>query len=169
MSSNPLAYADLSAVSDISYTGLDDTATGYSGGSSFDDPWLGSPLNLGGYDDSFFHSTTPDFINGEDPFSALALSGVSDPPFASSDNSTPYPNSSSLSSSAWAAFGSLSKFGNSIASLFGNHPTTIQPAAYPQSSINTGQAPVGGVTGTSTTILLVLVAAGIILLMRMED
>lgn len=155
--------------SDVAYTGLEDTASGFSGGSALDDPWLGSPVNMGGLDDSSFWSTTFDFINGEDPYAALNLTGVSDPPFASSTKSTPYPGATDTGPSTWAALGALGKLGNTVASLFGNHPQTVRPAAYPPSSIATGQQPTGAVSGTSTVMVLIIAGALILLLLRMED
>ncbi len=74
-------------------------------------------------------------------------------------------------SSTWSAFGALSKIGSSFATLFGAHPSTVGPNAAPSSQVSRGNAlnqgvQVGGVTGTNTILLVIVVGAVILLLAR---
>lgn len=149
--------------SDVAYTGLTDTTLDFSGASTFDTVGLGSPLQL---DTSLGLSTasTPDFIGPmPDPAAdAQMLSGISDPPFASAYQSTPFPNSSPTSSIAANAFSALGKFGASFATLFGNHPVAIQPVSRPNPlSMMSAQKPANG---TNLVILLIVVGALVILI-----
>jgi hypothetical protein len=158
-------------ISDIEYTGLSDTAEGFSGSTTFDrNVMAGSPLQLAGISSdstvdqiSTFH--VADFCNGQNPHEALNLSGVSDPPFLSAGNSTPNPNAVPVGQSSFNAFGMLAKFGSGFATLMGNHPETI--------SAEQGGNPAGAVmpqhvtaTGTQTIIVVAVVGALFFLLLK---
>jgi hypothetical protein len=125
-------------VSDTEYTGLTDTATSYSGSTTLDssvDPGSPLPLVVNSDRNAGIQSANNRFTSGtadlwDDPSSSASLkfSGVSDPPFASASESTPYPNAQQPDSSTSNAFQGLAKFGSGAAILMGNHPQVSAPS-----------------------------------------
>ncbi len=171
-------------VSDVEFTGLTDTAVGYTGSSTLDssvDP--GSPLPLvigpnrnqrrqigGRNDPARFTMGTHDLWNNPSSMASLQFSGVSDPPFASQGQSTPQPYAAPQEASAYNAFHGLSKYGSAIATLLGNHPKTIASSPSQlhgnQAGILTHSAP--SLTGSNTIVIAVVVFAAALLLWRAE-
>jgi hypothetical protein len=152
---------------DLQYTGLTDTADGFSGSSTLQDVQLGSPVLLDmTYGES--NTATPDFITQPfDNFSAQSLSGISDPPFASAPQSSPTPTVTQPNADSWAGLTALSKFGAGVAGLFSAQP--VHAGARPVVMSPAGGALLpGAASGTSTLLLLVVVGALVILLLRSE-
>jgi hypothetical protein len=166
-------------LSDVEYTGLTDTAVGFTGSSTLDssvDP--GSPLplvipshrNAGvGYPVNKFTQGTSELWDHPDSMASLMFSGVSDPPFASAALSTPTPNATAVHGSTFNAFQGMSKFGFAPAALLGNHPETL--AAAP----STVSGPVAGAvvtphvpSGHMTLAIVVVVVAFAALLLHGE-
>ena len=161
------------------YTGLSDTGTGFTGSSTMQTVELGSPLQLStanGLNDStsvvdLGLPTAPGSETGlgSSPYQSLQLSGVSDPPFASSGLSTPTPSAAQPAPSTVNALSGLSKFGSVFATLFGG--TSAQVQAHPSAStlvapgIVPGQ-PALNVSGSSTLILVVIAFALILLVVK---
>lgn len=178
--------------SDVDYTGLVDTTTSFTGGNyGAGDVLLGSPVPLGTdfpfpegtVNDYGLEAYKSDFTNTFDSGSLGATSGMvfgtagvddyGHPLSASYANVNPRNSavSSPTDAPTWAAFTSLSKIGSSFATLFGAHPSTVNPNATPASSISRGNAlgqgvQVGGVTGTNTVLLVIVVGAVILLLLH---
>lgn len=168
-------------LSDVEYTGLTDTAVGFSGSSTLDSSVdIGSalplvtasgrnqPVSIGSKQDpATFTTSTYDLWDMASPSAAYQLSGVSDPPFASANESTPFPNQARLSQSATNAVSGQSKFGSAIATLMGNHSVTqtAAPSTLPAAGPVLSHAV--PVTGSQTAIIVVLVIAlGIVLLIE---
>lgn len=163
-------------VSDVEYTGLTDTATGYSGSTTLDSSVdIGSPLPLvvasdrnQGIDSPHnqFFTSTYDLWDNPNPGSSLKLSGVSDPPFASASLSTPYPSAVQTYGSMNNALLALPKYGFGIAALMGNHPTTITPSPSKVHGAKAGAIPVSNVPSGHLTlgVVIVVVALGLLLL-----
>src|SRR5882724_919028 len=170
--------------SDVDYTGLVDTTTSYTGGNyGAGDVLLGSPVPLG-TDQSFTIGDVNDFglaleTDVNPTFNSGSLGSTSGIVYGTAgvdEYGTPlsgtYANVNPMNSAAinqtdsstWAAFGALSKIGSSFATLFGAHPSTVNPNPYTASSISRGNAlsqgvQVGGVTGTNTIMLVIVIAA----------
>jgi hypothetical protein len=169
-------------LNDVEYTGLYDTATGFSGSSTLDssvDP--GSPLPLvvaskrnqpvaigSPNDPAMFTTSTYDLWDNNQPSAALQLSGVSDPPFLSAEQSTPVPGAAPFSTSAANAFYGHSKFGSAFSILLGNHPQTVKPipSSLPSASKVLTHAHVP--SGTQTAVMVIIVVA-LVLLLVVED
>lgn len=159
-------------VSDVEYTGLSDTAVGFTGSSTLDqsvDP--GSTLALvtssvPRQTANNFNTSTYDLWNNENPQASLMLSGVSDPPFASASLSTPLPAAVQPGGSIHNALKAQSKYGSGISTLLGNHPTTIDPAA---PSVAHGPrikaVTVPSVPSGHLTVATVVIVAAIVLLL----
>lgn len=159
------SLGDTPGVSDVSFTGLDDTSLGFSDPTLLQDvSSTGSPLQLDTSNGVNNTVSTYDMFGLDDPFSSLALSGVSDPPFASASKSTPTPGGTQFSSDTANGLSALSKFGSSIAGLMVNHPQTLSPSSMPVSTATTKQQPLGGVNGTSLTLLLIIAGAVVVLI-----
>ena|SRR5271167_4455309 len=167
-------FADIGT---LEYTGLSDTAVGYSGSSTVQDVTLGSPVLLDssyGPNDAtavtdFMQVPSIDSTSTQNTITTQQLAGTSDTPFGSMAQSTPTPNVSPPSASTWAGMAALSKLGAGMASLFsassakysaGSQPVTATPAG--------GILPGGGASGTNTLILVIVVGALIVLLLREE-
>lgn len=156
-------------LSDVSYSGLSDSSFGFSGDSSLEDfVGLQDPLQLDtSSGDSILSSY--DLFGKNDPTTSLALSGVSDPPFASINQSSPYGNGVGLSPSTSSAFSFLSKLGSTFSSLVGGTSRAVSPAPMPISQSRTGYTPVSSANGTSLALLLVIVGAAALLILRGSD
>lgn len=179
--------------SDVDYTGLVDTTQSYTGGNyGAGDVLLGSPVPLGTESPYPEQTSTNDYglsletdINSTyNSGSQGATSGIVIGTAGQQDDqgvamSGTYANvnpnlaaaSSSTDAATWSAFGALSKIGSSFATLFGAHPSTVNPNATPSSAVSRGNAlgqgvQVGGVTGTNTILLVIVVGAAILLLAR---
>ena len=154
-------------LSDVGYDGgLSDSVFTYTGSSTLQDVTAGSSsLALStesGYNED---SSVYDFIDGQDPYSAQQLSGVSDPPFASAGYSSPTPNAAPASNPLQYGLSALNKLGSSFAALFGNHTVTTSPGIVPTSAPG-GAVPVPATAVSGqTTLLLVMVAGAVILLL----
>ena len=162
-------------VSDVEYTGLTDTATGFTGSSTLDssvDP--GSPLqlvlssnrNAAGSPDNQFYVSTYDLWDNPSSSASLQLSGVSDPPFASAGLSTPFPAAQEPDASISNAFDGQGKFGSGIATLLGNHPVTktASPSSVHgprQKAVTVANVPSGHLT---LAVVVIVVALGLLLL-----
>lgn len=172
------------------YDGLVDTTTGFSGpsttygpspitGSGLPlvdngppipfDPLTGTDLSGGFSQDSSLY-TTADGINDTSISSSIqaanALSGVADPSFQASPH-TPAAVAASPAGDQMNAFSALSKFGSSVASLFGNHPQTISPASGAAARTGlAGSAAAPVASGTQMILVLVVVVALGLLLVR---
>jgi hypothetical protein len=167
---------------DLDYTGLSDTGAGYTGSSTLQDVQLGSPLLL----DSTYGPSTASVTDGMNwldtpstpvgsgtvllptstPATSQSLSGVSNPPFASSPQSTPTPGVGQMSASSAAGVTALSKFGASLASIFSGPATVVAPAKGQTQTIAGAALP--ATSSTTTVILLVVVVAMVVLLLRSE-
>jgi X-X-X-Leu-X-X-Gly heptad repeat protein len=195
-------FSDLDSpgvVSDVSYTGLDDTAESFSGSSTLSAPLAGSPLQLStglsGLNDgaptlvagqneqelvsgmypAFASqvnsasleqgaSFSPSLASTTSPSSALAISGVSDPPWGSLEESTPYSSVTSTAANGLSSLAqSFSKFGAGVAQMFvgASAPSTVAV-----SGSNVPSAAGSPVSGSTTVILVVAAAALILLLAR---
>jgi hypothetical protein len=178
--------------SDIAYSGLVDSTQSFTGGNfGAGDVLLGSPVPLGSENDNWVNFSVPDvglspnvvtastFESGTQGSTMESVSGlstmgnISDWLAGTHANVNPALEGAKTptDSSTWAAFGALSKFGSSIATLFGAHPSTVNPNATPSSAVSRGNAlsqgvQVGGVTGTNTILLVIVVGAIILLLAR---
>jgi hypothetical protein len=159
-------------VSDTEYTGLADTAVGFSGSSTLDlsvDP--GSTLALvtshvPRQTANNFTTSTYDLWDNENPQSALQLSGVSDPPFESAGLSTPLPVAAQPAGSVYNSLKAQSKYGSGIATLLGNHPTTVNPVAPSVAhGPRIGAVTVPAVPSTHLTIATVVIIVAIICLL----
>lgn len=164
-----------------SYSGYYDGVTAYSGSSTFQDVQLGSPLVL---DTSYLDSvpnagvtSVNDFLSTDydnwDFFTpqTQTLTGASDTPIGSADMSSPTPNTSTMGENSWNAVTALSKFGSSLASLFGGQPQAVSSMPYRGGTPLTqaGAVPLSAaVSGSNTLLLLVVVAALGLLLLRGE-
>lgn len=184
MSSDPLNFGDLTG---IDYTGLSDTGMGYTGSSTLQDVQLGSPLVLDTSGASLnptsaplgpenisvpdFLSTDPGTIDFFTP-GTQALTGASDsPPSDASQVASGSAGSiSPASSGSSAALTGLSKFGASLAALFGGQPPSVRPAS--QGTLTPTGASLGSTSaannGGMTLVLVVIVAALILLVARGE-
>ena len=166
-------------LSDVEYTGLTDTAVGFTGSSTLDssvDP--GSPLplviaahrNAPGASSRRLSVSTYDLWDNPNSMASLQLSGVSDPPFASQGQSTPRPYAAPPAETMDNALHGMSKFGYGIAALLGNHPKTVSPAPSQlhgnEMRVLTHTPP--SLTGSSTIILVVVVFTVALLLWRSE-
>jgi hypothetical protein len=166
-------------VSDVEYTGLADTAQGFTGSSTLDssvDPGSPLPLVLSSdrnadisNPDNQFYTSTYDLWDDPDSQSSLMLSGVSDPPFASASLSTPYPLAQTVGGPTANAFSGLSKFGSGIATLMGNHPTTIAPAPTEVHGARAGVITVPSVPSGSKTAIVVILSLALIGLLFNSD
>ncbi len=163
-------------VSDTEYTGLTDSAIGFTGSSTLDsavDP--GSPLPLvvdsnrnQGIDSPHnqFHTSTYDLWDMVDPEASLRLSGVSDPPFASAGYSTPYPYARQPRGSLFNAITSQSKFGSGISTLLGAHPETVSAVPSELHGARVGITTRAHIpSGHFTAAIVTVVVAGILLLL----
>lgn len=154
-------------LTDVGYDGgLADSVYTYSGSSTLQDVVPGSStLALSAEYGDNQDGSVYDFIDGEDPTLALQLSGASDYPFASQQNSSPTPNAAPASNPLQFAVNALGKLGSSFATLFGNHSTTVEPGYVPQ------QGPQGAYTVPSaavsgqTVLVLIVVTVGVVLLL----
>ena len=166
-------------VSDVEYTGLTDTAVGYTGSSTLDssvDPGsplplvIGSNRNAPGSSRRQLTMGTADLWDSPSSPASLQLSGVSDPPFASQGESTPQPYAAPQTETMYNAFHGAAKFGSAIATLLGNHPQTVAPAPSRlhgnQMGVLTHTPP--SLTGSSTIIVAVIALALALLLWRAE-
>jgi hypothetical protein len=154
-------------LTDVGYDGgLSDSVYTYSGSSTLQDVVPGSSsLALStesGYNED---SSVYDFIDGENSAVAQSLAGVSDPPFASTMQSTPRPNAPPASNPLQWGLSALNKLGSSFGVLFGNHTVTAQPGIIPTSGPQ-GAVPVSPTTVSGqTTLLTVLVLGAIVFLL----
>jgi hypothetical protein len=198
-SSSDLDSLDLS---DVSYTGLDDTATSFSGSSTLAPPLLGSNLqlttglNLTGTDTSILSapqneqeltagsaifpsqvtsgsletgaSFSPASASNVYPAGNQAVAGTSDPAWTSDIYASPTPSAAPLSNAFASATQSLSKFGASVAQMFGAEPTTViqTQTAQPATAGSSATLPV---SGTKTVVLVIAVAALILLLAKSKS
>ncbi len=177
--------------SDVDYTGLVDSTQSFTGGNfGAGDVLLGSPVPLG-TDQPFTIGEVNDFglaleSDNSPTFDSGSLGSTSGIVYGTAgvdEYGTPLsgtyanvnPANSAASyptdSSTWSAFGALSKIGSSFATLFGAHPSTIGPNTQPSQNVSRGNAlhqgvQVGGVTGTNTILLVIVVGAVILLLAR---
>jgi hypothetical protein len=164
----------------VPYTGIVDTGTGFTGSSTMQDVQVGSPLVLDTsvqIPQEFQNTVSVTDLLPQVPTStwnptgaelSQMLAGVSDTPVSSvgatAQTNTPVAVDSSQQS--WAALTSLSKFGASIAGLFGQTQQRIQPA--PASGYTYAGAQQTGAynSGPFTLITLVVIGALILLLFR---
>jgi hypothetical protein len=160
---------------DVAYTGLRDTAIGFSGSSTLDSSVeIGSPLqlvmsqnrNAPGSPDSRFTTSTYDLWDNPSSSDSLALSGVSDPPFASAGLSTPYPVAVMPNESTSNALQGQSKFGSGLATLLGKHPVTQTSAPSSVHGARSRAVPVASVPSGHFTlaVVVIVVALGLLLL-----
>jgi hypothetical protein len=171
-------------IQDSEYTGLTDTAVGYTGSTTLDsgvDPGSSLLLVAGpNRNDSanltsrnnpaLFTKGTADLWDNDDPNAALAFSGVSDPPFASLRQSSPRPYAAPATTAASNAFMGQSKWGSAMATLLGSHPTTVAsaPSTLPAAQgVITTDPP--ALSGTMTIVVLALVIGLIALLAPVEN
>jgi hypothetical protein len=160
-------------LTETTYTGLSDTAQGFTGESTLDQSVVvGSQLQLAGVDAASPSTDTSewssyDCIETQNPAESLNLSGVSDPPFQSAQWSNPnHGNANPPGPSAWNALNMSAKFGSAFGTLMGNHPETFsgQTGNVPRSR---AKVPAHhAATGPSTIILLAVVAGLFLLLAR---
>jgi hypothetical protein len=172
---------------DLSYTGLTDTGTGFSGSSTYQDVQLGSPIVLdtaygpnsasvtdalnsvptitsnvtssGGLTENAPVETISSSDSVGNTITAQQLSGASDvPPGAIAGASTPTPNSSAPNQVTIAGLSALSKLGAAFATLFG------QPAITHAGAAPNVQTPAGAVATASTPGIAVSGTNTIILL-----
>jgi hypothetical protein len=192
MGDSILNFSDLGS---DEYVGLSDTASGFSGSSTFQDVQLGSPIPL---DTSLGPSATatsdfmgvqpitsdvPNQIQLSTAVSSQALSGNSDPGFSptyvgdtfnvsslppQNTQASPTPNASAMNANSAAGISALSKFGASFAQLLAG-PSTTHAGAVAQTT-TAGGAPLqpGGTSSTTTLLLVVVVGALILLLLRSD-
>jgi hypothetical protein len=176
------AYGGLDLSPDV-YTGLWDTTTDFSGGSSDSNPTPGSSylgigptpvptfdsngdVNWGASSGSSDNALETDSTSTYDLWGSLldgtTLSGTSDSTLGTSGSA------SSFSSEMTSMISSLSKLGSSFATMFSRPSTTVSTAAHPVSTVNTGvqSSSLVPMNGTSTTMILIVAAALIFLLMR---
>jgi hypothetical protein len=165
-------------VTDVEYTGLTDTAVGFTGSTTLDssvDPGSPLPLVIGPNRNMTGNQqrrvmATYDLWDNPSSVDTLQLSGVSDPPFASAMASTPKPYAAPRTVSMFNAFSAQSKFGSTVATLLGNHPKTIvgspSQLAGNQSRVLTHTP--ASLTGGNTVVLAVIVFAMALLLWRAE-
>lgn len=145
----------------IVYTGLTDTATGFSGNTSLQDVRPGSQLTLDTAENQDL--STYDLWTDPNPSADLALSGTSDPAFASAAIATPYPNAQPPNSNSWAGLSALAKFGSAFSALIGGSTATVQGAAA-SGNTPTTVAPLYHPNGTTLAILVIVTVAAILLL-----
>ncbi len=163
----PTAPQVTGGLTDVGYDGgLADSVYTYSGSSTQQDVTAGSEtLALSteyGYNQD---GAVYDFIDGEDPMLALQLSGASDYPFASQQNSSPTPNAVPASNPITFAIGALNKLGSSFATLFGNHSATVQSAYVPQQGPQGAYTvPNQAVSGQTVLVTIIVIATVLILL-----
>lgn len=162
-------------LTETTYTGLSDTAEGFTGPSTLDqNVQLGSPLQLFQEDTAnpsgnTSNYSTYDFIDAQNPAQSLNLSGVSDPPFASSRWSNPnHGNANPTGNNASNAFSMLGKWGSTFAQLMGNHPETMSSDPSQQPTSKAVITPHHTASGPST-IILVAVVVGLFLLLLNGD
>lgn len=167
-------------VSDVEYTGLTDSTVGYSGSTTIDssvDPGSPLPLILNSHRNAGIGSAhnrftmgTADLWDNPSSSASLMLSGVADPPFASAEQSTPFPNAQQPGPSTSNAFTSFAKFGSSLSILLGNHPQVSSPTP---SQLHGGRERVltqpRYTSGTATAITVIVVVALALLLMGGND
>jgi hypothetical protein len=162
-------------VSDTTYTGLRDTATGFSGSSTLDSSVeIGSPLqlvmshdrNAPGSPDSRFTVSTYDLWDNPNASDSLALSGVSDPPFASAGLSTPFPLAVQPGQTINNALQGQSKFGSGLATLMGKHPITQSSSPSSVHGARSRAVPVESIPSGHFTLAVVVIvmALGLLLL-----
>jgi hypothetical protein len=168
------------SIYDTGYTGLNDTASGFSGSSTLQDVQLGSPVLLDSSYGANGSAAVTDLSamggvqvtgvpqpSGDLIVASQSLSGVSNPPFGSAAQS-PAPNVTPPSATSSAGITALGKFGASLATLFAG-PSQTTAAAKPVTSTISGASLVSGAaSGTNTLILLIVVGALIALLARGE-
>jgi hypothetical protein len=163
-------------VSDVAYTGLTDTATGFSGSSTLDSSVeIGSALplvlhthnrNAPGATARQLTTSSYDLWDTPDSSASLQLSGVSDPPFASAALSTPYPQAHVPSPSISNALIGFGKFGSGMATLLGQHPITQTSAPSVVHGARAKAVPVAAVPSGHFTLAVVVIclALGLLLL-----
>ena len=166
----------LANFSDLSYYGLTDTGTGFTGSSTMQDVQLGSPVLL----DSSYGSNDAssvldqlsvpyiDSTSTQNTVQAQQLSGVTDPPFLSSAQSTPTPNTAPPSPNVWAGLTALSKLGAGFANMFAQPAPTVAGAPRQMTTPAGAMLPPGAASGTLTVVAIVMIGALILLLLR-ED
>lgn len=156
-------------VSDTEYTGLTDSAIGFSGSTTIDssvDPGSPLPLVVNSHRNAGIQSAhnrfttgTADLWDHPSASNSLILSGVSDPPFASAMESTPFPNAQQPGPSTANALSGFAKFGSGLSILLGNHPQVSAPTP---SQLHGGQERVlvqpRYVSGTASAITVIVVA-----------
>jgi hypothetical protein len=174
MEDSLLNFSDLS---DTSYTGLTDTATGFTGSSTFQDVQLGAPLqldtSLGPSDASVTDflspvQTTTYSMSPQDMAQSLTGASQTPPSTASMLASTSTPNQADMNSNSAAGLSALSKFGAGVASLFAGQPKTVSPARPVTASAAGGILPSTAISGSMTLVLVVVVGALILLLLRSD-
>jgi hypothetical protein len=167
---------------DLSYTGLTDTAAGFTGSSTVQDVQLGSPLvldtqYLDGPLGPVSNVSTPDFLSSDlstsDFFvpAAQTLTGASDTPPSSASiaASTPTPVATPGSNLGTSALTGLSKFGSALAGLLGGQPKTVSATATPLITASGAQLPSAYTTSGSLVLVAVIVVGALILLLARGD
>lgn len=150
----------------VEYSGLVDTANGFSGPTTLSgDVRPGSPLVLDTAEDNT--QSTYDLWETPNCSADLALSGTSDPPFASAAIATPYPGATQVNPQTWAGLSIFSKLGSAFAAIVGGSTQTSTGAPVAPSTMNTG-APVPYKPNGTTLAVLVIVIVAAVLLMREE-
>jgi hypothetical protein len=156
---------------DVGYSGLTDTADGFTGSTTLQDTTVGQPGLLldtsGGMDNSLAVTDMSDYTSSMADYAAQsqALSGATDPPIGSATQSVRNTNPPQPSGSLANAFGALAKFGSSFASALGGSPVT-QYGAPTVVRPSTSTAVSTNASGSTVIILVIVVGAIILLLAR---
>jgi hypothetical protein len=161
-------------LTETTYTGLSDTASGFTGPSTLDGSVvIGSPLQLAGVDgtntpsDQQSDFSTYDFIDAQNPEQSLNLAGQSDPPFESARWSDPNEgNANPPGPNAAGAFSMLGKFGSAFSTLVGNHPETVSGQTGGVATAKPAIKSHHNATGSQTVILLAVVVGLFLLLAK---
>jgi len=147
----------------VVYTGLTDTADGFSGPSTLSgDVVPGSPVLLDSAEDDT--QSTYDLWENPNTSADLALSGVSDPAFASADIATPYPNSQPMNNQSWAGLSIFAKLGSAFAALTGGSTATVTGTPTSPTTMTTGAPAPYHPNGTTLAVLLIVVVAAVVLM-----